>query len=129
MSRTGSTRPPKHECSIDWIDMPLVEDSVSSSAPAPGAAAERIPAIVAAEAAVRNCEAIAADPLESRKGVILLLAAGLMLPAGSVALRDDEFAEPLVSRLSMMLEYSSRKFGNVTLSAWTTSGPCLSGLS
>ena len=33
-------RPPKHECSIDWMDMPLVEDSVSSSAPAPGAAAE-----------------------------------------------------------------------------------------
>ena len=82
---------------------------------------------MAAEAAVQNCKAIAADPLESRKGVILLLAAGLMLPAGLVALRDDEFAEPLVSRLSMMLEYSSRKFGNVTLSAWATSGPCLFG--
>ena len=83
--------------------------------------------MVAAEAAVRNCEAMAADPLESRKGVMSLLAVGSMPPAGLAALSADEFAESLVSRLSMMLEYSSRKFGNVTLSAWATSGPCLFG--
>ena len=79
--------------------------------------------MVAAEAAVRNCEAMAADPLESRKGVMLLLAVGLVPPAGLAALRADEFAEPLVSRLSMMLEYSSRKFGNVKVSERTSSGP------
>ena len=44
-------------------------------------------------------------------------------PAGLAALRADEFAEPLVSRLSMMLEYSSRKFGNVKVSERTSSGP------
>ena len=83
--------------------------------------------MAAAEAAVRNWEAMAADPLESRLGVMLLLAAGLIPPAGLVVSKADEFAELLVSRLSMMLEYSSRKFGNVTLSAWATSGPCLFG--
>ena len=74
-------------------------------------------------AAVRNCEAMAADPLESRKGVMLLLAVGLVAPAGLAALRADEFAETLVSQLSMMLEYSSRKFGNVKVSERTSSGP------
>ena len=78
--------------------------------------------MVAAEAAVRNCEAMAADPLESRKGVMLLLAVGLVPPAGLAALRADEFAKPLFLQLSMMLEYSSRKFGNVKVSERTSSG-------
>ena len=59
---------------------------------------------------------------------MLLLAAGLMLPAGLAALRDDKFAEPLVSQLLIMLEKSSIKFGNVTVSEWATSSPLPFGL-
>ena len=84
--------------------------------------------MAAAEAAVRNWEAMAADPLESRLGVMLLLAAGLIPPAGLVASKADEFAELLVSRLSMMLENCDSKFGNVRVS-WTMSGPSRFGSS
>ena len=85
--------------------------------------------MAAAEAAVRNWEAMAADPLESRLVVMLLLAAGLIPPAGLVALKADEFAELLVSRLSIMLENCDSKFGNVRVSAWTMSGPSRLGSS
>ena len=84
--------------------------------------------MAAAEAAVRNWEAMAADPLESRLGVMLLLAADLIPPAGLVASKADESVELPVSRLSMMLENCDSKFGNVCVS-WTRSGPSRFGSS
>ena len=84
--------------------------------------------MAAAEAAVRNWDAMAADPLESRLSVMLLLAADLIPPAGLVASKADESAELLVPRLSMMLENCDSKFGNVRVS-WTMSGPSRFGSS
>ena len=69
--------------------------------------------MAAAEAAVRNWDAMAADPLESRFWVMLLLVVGLKPPAGPGASKADESVELPVSRLSMMLENCDSKFGNV----------------